>query len=48
MKDILAARSDEITALKRLIIELRNRRPVYVPVGNDPVDVALAEYLNAR
>lgn len=48
MKEILEERSHEINALKKLIVQLRNRRPVYVPVGTDPVDVALAEYLNAR
>jgi len=48
MKEVLEERSHEINALKQLIVQLRNRRPIYVPVGNDPVDVALAEYLNAR
>jgi hypothetical protein len=33
---------------KALIIELKKRRPVYVPINEDIIDVALGEYINNR
>jgi hypothetical protein len=48
MGAILEERAHEIDALKQLVLELRQRRPIYVPVKDDPVDQAVAEYVNAR
>jgi hypothetical protein len=28
--------------------EVKARTPIYIPIKNDPVDEALAEYLNTR
>jgi hypothetical protein len=41
-------RDDEIDQLKHMVVMIKNRNPMYVPVEGDVVDEALAEYLNNR
>jgi hypothetical protein len=38
----------ETEALREIATELKKRNPTYVPVKEDPVDVALAMYVNHR
>ena len=38
----------EVEALKEIEAELKKRRPTYQPMKEDPVDLALASYVNAR
>ena len=42
------SKEDEIDQLKEVISKLKKRMVVYVPVKDDPTDVALADYLNNR
>jgi hypothetical protein len=41
-------RDDEIDQLKHMVVVIKNRNPMYVPVKGDVVDETLAEYLNNR
>lgn len=41
-------RDDEIDQLKHMVVVIKNRNPMYVPVKGDLVDETLAEYLNNR
>ena len=38
----------EVEALREIEAELKKRRPTYQPINDDPVDQALATYVNAR
>lgn len=40
-------RDDYIINLKRVILEIREGNPLYVPVKEDPTDNALADYINS-
>lgn len=49
MKDLqfqIKERDDYIVNLKRVISEVKEGDPLYLPVKDDPVDNALAEYIN--
>jgi hypothetical protein len=48
LQQVLIEKSREAEVLKALIVELKKRRPIYVPVKEDPVDVALGDYINSR
>ena len=53
MAERISAKEDEIDQLKEVIAKLKKRMAVYVPVKvggmqDDPVDCALADYLNNR
>ena len=41
-------RDEEMDELKLTVLQLQQRSSVYTPAKDDPVDTALAEYLNAR
>lgn len=47
LKELIMNRDEEILVLMDIITELQRRMP-YVPVKDDPVDVAMAEYSNNR
>ena len=47
IRDIIEDRDSEINILRELIAELQNKT-VYYPVKDDPVDEAIADYLNQR
>ena len=40
-------RDDYILNLRKVIIEIREGNPLYIPVKDDPVDNALADYINS-
>ena len=40
-------REDYILNLRKVIIEIREGNPLYIPVKEDPVDNALADYINS-
>jgi hypothetical protein len=44
----VAEKAMEVEALSEITTELKSRRPTYVPVKEDPVDIALASYVNNR
>lgn len=46
--DDIEDKENEIEALKQLIDKVRKRVPLYIPIKDDPIDTALAEYLNSR
>jgi glycerophosphoryl diester phosphodiesterase len=46
--DDIGDKEKEIETLKQLIDKARKRVPLYVPIKDDPIDTALAEYLNSR
>ena len=46
LKEVLMERDEEIFILKDIIAELQRRIP-YVPAKDDPVDCAMAEYVNS-
>jgi hypothetical protein len=41
-------KSVEVEALTEIATELKSKKPTYVPVREDPVDVALAQFVNNR
>jgi chromosome segregation ATPase len=47
VRDIIEDRDNEINILRDLIAELQNKT-IYYPVKDDPVDEAIADYLNSR
>lgn len=47
IRDIIEDRDNEINILRELIAELQSKT-VYYPVKDDPVDEAIADYLNSR
>lgn len=40
-------RDDYVSSLKKVIVEIREGNPLYIPVKGDPVDNALADYINS-
>lgn len=46
--DAVDKKEEELEGLKNTMGEVKKRQPPYVPVKDDPVDAALAEYLNAK
>ena len=44
--DQIKERDDYILSLRRTILEIREGNPLYIPVKDDPVDNALADYIN--
>lgn len=47
MIDQVDKKEEELDSLKNAMGEIKKRAPPYVPAKDDPVDIALAEYLNA-
>ena len=47
VRDIIEDRDNEINILRDLIAELQNKT-IYYPIKDDPVDEAIADYLNLR
>jgi len=45
---VVSEKEAEIEILREMIAEMQKARPVYVPVKDDPVDAAIAEYMNTR
>lgn len=39
---------EELHNLREVVSELQKQRPVYVPCKDDPVDIAMSDYLNTR
>lgn len=48
MIDDIETNEFEISAIHRIIDNIKQRYPLYIPVKSDPIDMALAEYLNSR
>lgn len=48
LKGMLDDRDSEISILREMVRDLQNHRTVYVPVKDDPVDAAIADYVNTR
>ncbi|CAG9327277.1 unnamed protein product [Blepharisma stoltei] len=48
LKENLKERELEIEELREVITELQKEREVYLPVKDDPIDIALADYVNTR
>ncbi|CAG9325174.1 unnamed protein product [Blepharisma stoltei] len=46
--DAVDTKDGELDSLKGQMGEIKKRNPPYVPANNDPIDAALAEFLNAR
>lgn len=47
IKEVVEDRDSEISILRELIAELQNKT-IYCPVKDDPVDEAIADYINSR
>lgn len=48
LKDQLLAKEEEAIQLQQLLKTMQQKRALYIPYPNDPVDQALAAYLNSR
>ena len=46
LENNLKEKSDEVEVLMSAVIKLQRNRENYIPVANDPVDTALADYIN--
>ena len=46
--EVMAGKDGEIDSLRQQIAKLRKKGPPYVPVKDDAVDAALADYVNTR
>ena len=47
MIDFIDEKEYEIENMRTVLSDIKNRTPTYVPIDNDPVDIALAEFLNS-
>jgi hypothetical protein len=48
LHDRLNEQHREAEYYKALVIELKKRRPIYIPVKEDIIDVAIGDYINNR
>ena len=48
LRELTEDKEFEIDILRRMVTELQRQRPTYIPVKDDPVDLAISEYCNAR
>lgn len=48
LKTAVESYEEEVTDLKSTVQRLQARRPVYVPAREDPIDLALADFINTR
>lgn len=48
VKNIVVEKEMEVEAMRTAVFELKNSNPVYFPVEDDPVDLAVADYFNSR
>ena len=48
MIDAVDKKEEELDGLKNTMGEVKKRNPPYIPAKDDPTDIALAEYLNAK
>eukprot|EP01017_Pseudomicrothorax_dubius_P039145 TRINITY_DN5962_c0_g4_i1.p1 TRINITY_DN5962_c0_g4~~TRINITY_DN5962_c0_g4_i1.p1 ORF type:complete len:816 (-),score=343.55 TRINITY_DN5962_c0_g4_i1:188-2635(-) len=46
LKGVIAEKDDYVNNLKKLIVEMKEKSAIYVPVKDDPIDRRLADYLN--
>eukprot|EP01017_Pseudomicrothorax_dubius_P042383 TRINITY_DN6907_c0_g1_i1.p1 TRINITY_DN6907_c0_g1~~TRINITY_DN6907_c0_g1_i1.p1 ORF type:complete len:852 (+),score=329.49 TRINITY_DN6907_c0_g1_i1:52-2607(+) len=46
LKGVITQKDEYILNLKKLIVDMKEKAAIYVPVANDPVDRRLADYLN--
>ena len=47
MMDSIDDKEFEIENMRTVLAEIKNRLPQYVPIEDDPIDIALSEYLNS-
>jgi hypothetical protein len=48
LRELTEDKEFEIEILRRMVTELQRQHPTYIPVKDDPVDLAISEYCNAR
>lgn len=48
LKDILDEKETELDVLREMVVELQKQKPCYVPMKEDAIDCALADYINTR
>ena len=48
LRELTEDKEFEIDILRRMVTELQRQHPTYIPVKDDPVDLAISEYCNAR
>lgn len=48
LREMTDDKEAEVASLRRLVTELKQQRPIYVAVTEDPVDQAIAEFSNAQ
>jgi predicted nucleic acid-binding Zn-ribbon protein len=48
VKNIVMEKEMEVEAMRTAVFELKNSNPVYFPVLDDPIDLAVADYFNSR
>lgn len=48
LSSIISDKDAEIEDLQELVVELKKAIPVYIPFKNDPIDSAMADYINTR
>ena len=48
LKGVVEDKKIEVECLRRIVSELQSTRPGYVAIRDDPIDSALAEYINTR
>ena len=46
MKNIIHEKDDYVDNLKKLILEMKEKTNIYIPISNDPIDNKLADFLN--
>lgn len=48
LKSVVEEKDTEVEVLRGVVAELQKARSVYVPASNDPVDTAMASYVNSH
>lgn len=46
LKNVIGEKDDYIDNLKKLILEMKEKTNIYIPISSDPIDNRLADYLN--
>lgn len=46
LKGVITEKEEYIQNLKKLIVEMKEKSAIYIPIRDDPVDARLADYLN--
>ena len=48
LKIILIDKESELLILRNMVTDLQRKRALYIPIKDDPIDGAVADYVNTR